>query len=96
MPGGWLQEDPILEGAPVWKSMVIPKGHNKPMLWFHYDKGWLCIDALFDTAKDSKDVGVCLYARYFVGVDMPKIVHFPYWSKARNHYLTVDGWWQYV
>ncbi len=39
-------------------------GHNKHMLWLHYDRGWLCSDTLFDTAKDSKDVGVCLYARY--------------------------------
>ena len=94
--GAYFKTDVVWKRAPVWKSMTIPQGHYTPMMWFHYDKGWLCNDTLFGPAKDSTDVGICLYARYIVGVDMPRIVHFPYWSKARSHYITVDGLWQYV
>ena len=87
---------------PVWKSMTIPYGHDKHMLWFALADGWFCSDTLFDTLKDFDDVRhdfvISMYAELQIGVDMPKLVHFPYkyWAKTKCSLITVEGLWQFV
>ena len=85
---------------PVWKSMKIPDGHDKHLLWFAHADGWFCSDTLFEAPFDfdevRTDIKISLHADLQEGVNMPKIVHFPYWEKTQCSLITAEGLWQYV